>query len=66
MKYQPGTRWNMDAKKNEEYEAYRAFVRQLLEDLKTDPHAGDDLMQRAGIWDENCQLTEKYRDPDPS
>ncbi len=66
MKYQPGTKWNRTPTAEQEAKEFHDYVQALLKKLETDPHAGDDLMQRAGIWDENCQPTEKYRDPNPS
>ncbi len=38
------------------------LLRQLSEKIRLDPAYGFQLLQKAGIYDENGELTEKYRD----
>ena len=37
-------------------------LRQLSEKIRRDPAYGFQLLQKAGIYDENGELTEPYRD----
>ena len=66
MKYQPGTKWNRTPTAEQEAKEFQDYVRELREQIKADPEVGKRLMQQAGIWDENGQPTEKYRDPEQS
>lgn len=53
-------------KKKNPYELTRAeeleVLKALTEKVRRDPSLGAMLLQKAGITDENGQLTEKYRD----
>lgn len=56
---------NFIFKSEEERQSYERFaerVRVLQEQIEADPSVGVRLLQKAGIWDENGQPTEKYRD----
>ena len=66
MKYQPGTKWNRTPTPEQEAKEFHDYVQELRKQIKADPEIGKRLMQQAGIYDENGDLAEKYRDPEES
>ena len=64
MKYQPGTKWNRTPTAEQEAKEFHDYVQNLLKQSETDPEILRQLMQRAGIIDDNGELAEKYRDPE--
>ena len=66
MKYKPGTKWNLRPTAEEEAKRHQEWFDDFMKKMEADPEIGRRLMIEAGIWDENGQPNEKYRDPEQS
>lgn len=66
MKYKAGTRWDRRPNAAEEEKKHKEWFDDFMKKMEADPEIGRRLMRDAGIWDENNNLVEKYRDPEQS
>ena len=60
------TRWKRRRAQQREAQEFYGYFQVVIRQLQADMEIGRRAMQRAGVWDENGDLTEKYRDFDSS
>lgn len=63
-KFKLGARWKRYQAQQREDEVLRGYVQMVCTQIRADMEIGKRAMQRAGVWDENGDLTAKYRDLD--
>ncbi len=61
-KYKLVHNWKRAHAQQRENEVFCDYIELVSQQIRADMEIGKSAMQRAGVWDENGELTAKYRD----
>ena len=64
-RYSLAARWKYARAQRREARDFQGYLRVVRAQIQADMEIGKRAMQRAGVRDENGELTEKYREFDP-